>query len=73
MVKAVIKVNKREREALRRLRVENRLLNKLRRILKEEPIAQVIGKLDLGAAARCCRDGTYAILKIDPSAVEKRS
>ncbi len=62
-------LTKKSQQRLRRLRVENRLLKRLKRILRDEPITEVVGKLDLGAAGRCCSDGTYAILKIDPGAV----
>jgi hypothetical protein len=54
-----------------RFRLENRLLNQLKRILKEEPITQVVGKLDL-IQARCCKEGTYAIVRIGRDGVKKQ-
>jgi len=54
-----------------RVKVEDSLLRKLKKLLKEEPITEVVGKLDL-PAARCCSDGTYAIVKIDRGVVMKK-
>jgi hypothetical protein len=57
--------------ARERVQVEDRLLKKLKKLLKEQPITEVVGKVDL-PSARCCAAGTYAIVRIDRSVVMKK-
>jgi hypothetical protein len=47
----------------KRLSADDALINDLKGLVKGLPI-KVLGKMDL-TAARCCKGGTYAIVRID--------
>lgn len=56
-------LQKDEKTAAQKSNADDVLIKELKKMVKGLPI-EVLGKMDL-TRARCCKDGTYAIVRID--------